>query len=343
MYHVLLKNANNEMKALKNLKPESKEKFVPIIESKRIKKNPKKNWEAHFNTVGRYLKERIQEINFIYDFNTSLEDLGNDHEHKTADDKNVVEYTVEKFREHDLNFIPCFQHDSPSWLVKSVINSESDHFAIRIRCHDFQETFDRFVLMKLNEDLNYLEKKKKITVILDYYNSKYTLDRVQHSITTFSRLNPSSIVFLSTACPEDAKKIDADSFSHACPRLEVSSYLELKTSNPELMFGDYATRLKGEVLDGFNMRNSYLKIFYTTESDYYIAKSRMFKNGAEESFHAICKEIIEQDFYPGKDFSFGDTEIDRCASESLVISDHQSPIAISVNHHIETTINQFSL
>lgn len=130
MYHVLLKNGNNEMKALKNLKPESKEKLIPIVESKRIKKENKMNWESPFKTIGRYLKERIQNINFIYDFNTALEDLGDDSEYKTSDDKNIVEYTIEKFIENELKFTPCFQHDSPEWLVKSVINSDCDQFAM---------------------------------------------------------------------------------------------------------------------------------------------------------------------------------------------------------------------
>lgn len=224
-----------------------------------------------------------------------------------------------------------------------MISLLCDQFAIRIRCHDFQESFDKFVLMKLTEDLKSLKQEKHFTIILDYYNSKYSLNRVQHTIDVFSKLNPSSIVFLSTSCPEDASATEADSFSFAGPREEINSYLKLKKLNPNLIFGDYATRLKGEVLSGFNIRNSYLKIFYSTETDYYIAKSKLIKNDGEKSFHGICREITEQDFYPGPDFSFGDKEIDKCARELLVINEHQSPITISVNHHIETTINQFSV
>jgi hypothetical protein len=123
-------------------------------------------------------------------------------------------------------------------------------------------------------------------------------------------------------------------------RNELNQYLELKSEFADLKFGDYTTRLKGEVLKGFNLNLSYLKIFYSTETDYYIAKSRLIKDGAEETFYEICQQIIDQDFYPGEDFSFGDAEIKKCADKKITISGHQPPIAIAVNHHIETTVNQ---
>lgn len=342
MYYPVLRNGNNEMKALKLLKESSKETIVPIIESKRIKKQNIQNWEGVFNTLGSYLRERVQNVKFIYDFNCAIEDLGTDEVLHDAHGNNLVEHCYTKMREKELFVIPSFQHDSPEWLIKSVLDLADDTIAIRVRCHDFQESFDPFVYAKIKEDLKDVDPSIKIIVILDFFSHVTSQKRIQNAINVFSQISNSEIVYLATTCPEDASLATPHDITLIGPRDEFNSYLDLKNSNQELRFGDYTTRLKGEVLSGFNHNNSYIKIFYSTETDYYIAKSKLIREGGEETFHQVCQELIEQDFYPGEDFSFGDKEIKRCADKEITIGDHQTPIAIGINHHIETTVKQLS-
>jgi hypothetical protein len=341
-YYPLLKNANNEMKALKELREETRTKIIPIIESKRVKKDNILNWESIFNTLGRYLKERVKNTKFIYDFNCALEELGEEEALISASGKNLVMHCLNKMDEEDLNVIPCFQHDSPPWLIDSVIQAGYSEIAIRIRCHDFQESFNPFVYQKLKNDLNQTTSNIKVIVILDFFNQPATLKRIQSTIDIFSKINNSQLVYLATSCPENANDAEPHALTLVGPRIELNNFLELMTNNTNLQFGDYTTRLKGEVLNGFNMNNSYLKVFYTTETDYWIAKSKLIRDGGELTFHEVCQNLIEQDFYPGPEFSFGDSEIKKCANREITISEHQAPIAISVNHHIETTIGQFT-
>jgi len=342
MYYPLLKNANNEMKALKELKEESRQEITPIIESKRVRKSNIPNWESTFNTLGRYLKERIKDTRFIYDFNCALEDLGEETQLVNITGDNLVQHCLNKMDEEDLNVIPCFQHDSPEWLINSVLKANYSEIAIRIRCHDFQESFNPFVLEKIKSDLKLAKPDTKITVILDFFNHPTTPKRIQNTIDTFSKIENSKLVYLATSCPENANDAETHSVTLIGPRTELNNFLELKLKNPNLEFGDYTTRLKGEVLNGFNHNNSYLKIFYSTETDYWIAKSKLIKDDGELTFYEVCTELIEQDFYPGPTFSFGDGEIKKCADRQLTISGHQVPIAIGVNHHIEITIAQLS-
>ncbi|TQR17647.1 beta family protein [Psychrobacillus soli] len=340
MYYPLLKFGNNEMKALRELKESSRNKLIPIVESKRIKPLNIGKWENAFNTLGSYLKERVKSINFIYDFNCAIEELGSKDEVLSSNGEDLVVHCMEKMREHNLSIIPCFQHDSPEWLIDSIIKYKTEEIAIRIRCHDFQEPFDRFVFSKLKEDLLKIDESVEVTIILDFFNIKTTTTRIKNAINTFKQLNPVNIVFLSTACPENANEADAHGLTLVNARHELNTYYELSRDFEELHFGDYTTRLKGEVLTGFNYNLSYFKIFYSTETDYYIAKSKLIRDGGEDSFYEICQQIVDQDFYPGEGFSFGDLEIKKCADKEITISDHQAPIAISVNHHIETTIKQ---
>jgi hypothetical protein len=342
MYYPLLKNANNEMKALRELKDESRNKIIPIIESKRVRKENLSNWESAFNTLGRYLKERVKETKFIYDFNCALEELGEEEQLMTSNGENLVKFCLNKMEQEDLNLIPCFQHDSPSWLIDSVIQSGYPEIAIRVRCHDFQESFNPFVYQKVTNDLSLTSQETKVTLILDFFNQPTTLKRIQNTIDVFSKINNSQIVYLATSCPENANEAETHALTLIGPRIELNNFLKLKTVNKELSFGDYTTRLKGEILSGFNMNLSYLKVFYTTETDYWIAKSKLIRDGGEHTFHEVCHDLIDRDFFPGVDFSFGDAEIEKCANRIITISEHQAPIAIGVNHHIETTIRQLS-
>lgn len=340
MYYPVLKNNNNEIKALKNLKDSSRSKLIPIIESKRIKLDNINNWGSTFNTLGNYLSQRLENIRFIYDFNTALEDLGSDEELINNKNKNLVSFCVEKMQEKNLDFIPCFQHDSPEWIIDTIFDFKFSEVAIRIRCHDFKASLDELVMQNLKKIIDNANVETHFTLILDFYNHPATSKRIQNAINTFANIPHSSLIYIATACPEDASKTNSHSINLIGPRKELNMYLELKKEYPNLLFGDYTTRLKGKILSGFNNDNSYIKIFYSSESDYYIVKSKMIKDDGEESFYEICQELIEQDFYPGEDFSYGDSEIKKCADKKITISGHQTPIAIGVNHHLETTINQ---
>lgn len=340
MYYPLLKNSNNEMKALRELKETSRNMIIPIIESKRIKKENISNWEGTFNTLGRYLKERVKNIKFIYDFNCAFEDIGTDEVLTSTSGESLVEHCINKMQEQNLNLVPCFQHDSPDWLIKEVLVSGYNNIAIRIRCHDFQKSLDSFVYDKIKKDIAEALPNIQFTVILDFSNKITSIKRIENAINIFSNIPNSEIVYLSTSCPEDASEAEVHAITLVAAREDLNNYLKLKSIHPDIKFGDYTTRLQGEILKGFNHNNSYLKIFYSSETDYYIAKSKLIKNGGEETFNQVCQELIDQDFYPGEDFSFGDQEIKKCADKKTTIGDHQRPIAIGVNHHIETTIEQ---
>ncbi|MFP7478493.1 beta family protein [Terribacillus saccharophilus] len=343
MYYPLLKNSNNEMRALRELKDESRNKLIPIIESKRIKRTNVQNWEASFRTLGKFLKERVKNTKFIYDFNCALEELGEEEPlTSSTTGENLVQHCLGKMQDEELDLIPCFQHDSPDWLIHAVLQSSYEEIAIRIRCHDFQESFNRFVVQKLMSDLESVSGNNEVTIILDFFDQPTTLRRLQNAIEDFSRIHHKEIVYLATACPDNASGADPHSLTMIGPRTEFSTFLELKVQYPDLRFGDYTTRLKGEVLTGFNHYNSYVKIFYSTETDYWIAKSKLIGDDGEFTFYEVCQELVDQDFYPGSDFSFGDGEIQKCADDKITIGDHQTPIAIGVNHHIETTIAQLS-
>lgn len=342
MYYPLLKHNNNEIKALNNLKKSSIPRLIPIIESKKIDPNQKNKWESKFNTLGKYLSRKINEFKFIYDFNTALEDLKSEDEILNDKKDNLVSYCVSRLKESKLDFIPCFHHDSPNWMTNSILERDFNEIAIRVRCHDFKQPLDKLIAESLISLLKKAKKKSKLTLILDFYNQSTSQDRIQNAINEFSKIPHANLIYLATACPEDASKAKAHNINQICAREELKMFFKLKKTNKQLFFGDYTTRLKGKIINGFNNDNSYIKIFYSSEKYYYIIKSKMIKNEGEETFYQVCQELIKQPFYPGENFSYGDKEIKKCADKKITISGHQTPIAIGINHHIETTIMQLN-
>ena len=131
--------------AFENLKPETKELIVPIIESKMIAPESLNEWWSTFRTLGSYLQRKIGHTKFIYDFNTAFEKIGEVQELKDEKNLNLIEHCIEKMEKSNLYFVPCIHFDSPSWIIESVLSSNQKEIAVRIRCHDFNSPLEDLI------------------------------------------------------------------------------------------------------------------------------------------------------------------------------------------------------
>lgn len=344
MYYPILKNANNEMKALKKLSEQSITSVTPIIEGKEIRPQDLSKLNNRLGTVGNYLSERVTPAHFIYDFGVQLKSLPAETFPKFSNGNDFITDSMQQFESQGLSVTPCFHFDSPNFIINTLSEMQNlNSIAIRVRLHDFQYSMDSIIVSKILSDLDkfptYIEK----FIILDYYNKiPSNHSRTNYYISQLSKHTNIKFIFASTNCPENAQDAEANAITPVAPRLELNSYKSLLETNEckaSIAFGDYATRLEGVVLKGFNRNKSYLKIIYTTETDYLILKSKLIENNGEEDFYQICQDFIESPHYSGIDFSYGDQQIYSCANQHITIVPHQEPIAISVNHHIELTVN----
>jgi len=343
VYYPILKNSTAEINALHNLKQETKMSIIPIIESKPINSNNVKEWWATFRTLGTYFRNKLGNMKFIYDFNSAFDEIGEISDSlRCPDSKNLVQHCHYKLKECELNYIPCVHFDSPNWILHSVLELESDEIAIRIRCHDFNSPMEDMILRHIKENIIGVAPTKKFHIILDFYNSAINYKRKHGTIQRFSSLSEGPLVLAVTNCPEDSAGITPMSFEIARARNDYKTYIQLKEEFPNLLFGDYTVRLKPEPdrearIDYYN---TYLKIFYTTEDDYMIGKSTLLGDSGIDNFISICQEIVDSDVYKQEDFSYGDKAIKQCAEGKLQINNHQKPIEIGINHHIELTTYQ---
>ncbi|KKX54248.1 MULTISPECIES: beta family protein [Brevibacillus] len=343
-YYPILRHSASEMNAYHNLKSATKDSIVPIIESKRISSKNKQTWWTSFKTLGSYFYEKVENREFIYDFRQSYDIIGNpDEELITDDSQNIISYCASRFLEKELNFIPCFHHDSPEWWINSIKDLELKKVAVRIRCNTFDSTLDPFIYKRIEE---LLETKfndvEKIFVIVDFAEKYQGFNRIRSALKTYSQLKKSSVILALTSCPANSDDVSAMSVKQAAPRDDFNTYIKLLNEFPELNYADYTVRLAPEPEEGkiIDYYNTYLKIFYTTNDFYVIGKSTLLGDNGVETFVNICKTIVTSDYYSGEHFSAGDKAILNCSLGKLEITNHGKPIEIGINHHIEFVTDQ---
>ena len=338
-YYPVLKLSNAEMGALFSLKEETKKSITPVIESKMIPKNKLDDWRSSFRTLGTYLSEKVGATKFIYDFHSAFDKIGEVQE--LVDDENeqnLVQHCIQKLVEADLNFIPCVHFDAPTWLLNSVLESDQPEIAIRIRCHDFNSPLEEIIEERIADKIIELAPDKEFIILLDFYDLPINESRIITSLENFYNLKASQYVLLLTSCPESADIAPPNAFTIVSSRDDLKTYNKLKKDYPELKYGDYTVRLKpGLDSPNINYYNTYLKLFYSSEDDYYIGKSTLLDKRGIETFVDVCQEIVNSDVYKKPSFSAGDKAINDCAEGNLIISNHSKPIEFGINHHIELT------
>ena len=352
-YYPILKKGNSEIIALENLPDDFKKtdsNICPLIEAPQ-KSNPD-NWEKDFNTFGTYLSRKIPTLKFAFQYSTAFSQLDTDivSTWQSDDGLNIVEYIHNRLSTGYGNYIPCFNYDDPDWILDSIPFDFITKIIVRREPHKFESGLDNIIISGIKSKFLTKFPGKKIIWLLDFYNSFSELERVTTMISLIDTNQAGeNIIFGATSCPEDANSINHSNFSVASTRNDLSSFLALKEQFISLSFADYTVRLKPapttEQRSRINMNNTYLKIFYSTDKHYMIAKSGLIsRQGKEQSNHLtlqeICKKLIHSPHYFGKDYSWGDKKIYECAINEIEINDHQVPIQIGINHHLVTTINQ---
>ncbi|CAG7650320.1 hypothetical protein PAESOLCIP111_06051 [Paenibacillus solanacearum] len=344
IYYPVLRVSPAEMNAYETLKESTKHQIIPVLEAKRISRDSKETWWNTYNTLGSYLKGKLNDNLFIYDFKQSFDKLGEVDEHLVDENRmNVIKHCSRKLDESEMKFIPCVHFDSPQWYIQSVINLQKSKLAIRVRCKDFNATMDQIVLQTIyNNVIDNLQQPTQLILILDFANKPTSPERIQKAIEMFSKLEHAQLVLSLTTCPEDASNVGAMSFDVAAEREDYRIFRGLAEKYPNLAFSDYTVRPTGEPdkearIDYYN---TYIKVFYTTHNSYMIGKSTLIKDNGIDTFHEVCQEIIDSDVYQGSDFSAGSYAIKQCADRIVVVSNHSKPIEYGINHHIELTASQ---
>lgn len=207
-YYPIVNNLPAEIAAYQSLKEDTKQAIIPIIQSKRIKNSNLNHWWNSFNTLGRYLSNKIGTREFIYDYTPAFDIIGNIQDELITDNgENLVAFCSSKLNDFNLNYIPCIHYDSPDWYINEVNELNKEKVAIRVRVHNFAASLDQFVKQRLEHvTQNLLTNSTNVILILDFYNN-VNIGRVRTALNNFSSLDHSQLVIALTSCPDDLSNV----------------------------------------------------------------------------------------------------------------------------------------
>lgn len=118
-----------------------------------------------------------------------------------------------------------------------------------------------------------------------------------------------SVAVASAAFPESISALPKGERT-VLRRFDADLWLMLSSTRPELAFGDYG--IGHPSMPMTHGRGSLPNLRYTVGEEWWVWREAQDLPGYE-SMRTLCKRVVESDGYAGKDYSWGDAEIDRVA------------------------------
>jgi len=214
---------------------------------------------------------------------------------------------------------------------------------------------------KIENEINILipyMQDYKINLILDM--GIITTDKIAYDAAThcqeiikqnYNKLREfKNITFMGCSIPQSLQNIKCGE-SESYVRFDIlifQSLVRMFRQNPIsnlFSYSDYGAVRFSDIEYDFSKIKILPKVRYTTNDKYIVLKGKKdWKNNIMiKSYKDLAKEIVQSQFYYGKDFSFGDKKIYEKATniKAGVGSNHQW-VTYSTNHHIAVLLKQLS-
>lgn len=332
MYYPILRAKQGELAALCELSTEVKKNISPILQiipdTNYKRKVPKSYWTTLSNR-----------INKLVGFNKVL--LDNFY---LADDLD--------------NFIQLINSINNNIKIGVVVHPNSlDDYLNYVKSEFNNEAFIRFkneyaTPRLINYMVDYVKNEleideKDIEIIIDYgsieFNQIEVLTNSFNTIINSRDLSQMGKIVLASGCfPKDVSEIDIDTVKRIT-RIELILFDRCKQIFKSLAFADYAN-----VNPDFNpFAQAFLgscTLKYTDDNSYVIFR------GAKPDFHPDgnrqyiykCMELVEKDFYCGRDFSVGDKYIYECSQDTNGPGNAGTWVKVTQNHHFTKVVAQLN-
>ncbi|MBT2661905.1 beta family protein [Bacillus sp. ISL-45] len=328
LYVPILKCKQGEKDALFTLNASVKDKVVPLLEV-----TPDVMAKGSFCGVEDFWRDRP----FFLDVSPELWE-------ETSDD-DYLGLLGKCNKDHAIPVIKLADSDE---LVTTLQKDSLNGVALRLFLEEIlDDMFDTMFTERISElnlsqtdiiiDAQFIDPSKinEATFLI-----KGALDAIE-GIESFRR-----VIFASNSFPNtmDVERYDLTTF----PRVESKIYEKIKSHlnklNVPLVYADYAVNhwsffefIVG-IQPSFNIR-------YSTGDHYVVYKGDTNKKGGLkiDKVQVGCQKIVESPYYFGKDFSWGDNEINEKASgESTKSGNLTTWRSIGTNHHITFIVDLLS-
>jgi hypothetical protein len=150
---------------------------------------------------------------------------------------------------------------------------------------------------------------------------------------TARKFNLVSIV--GSSMPKDVTDVPKEGQA-SIDRRELPLWLEVAGSLPELSiaYGDY-----GVVHPNFSLKapatHANAKIRYTGSREHHIYRGYSLRQGIKyQQYHGLSRQVIASSAYQGRDYSYGDDFLWRCANFEASTGGLGTWVEVDMNHHL---------
>lgn len=331
-------------------------KYVPILKWKAGEKDSirhlsQKNLNDIFPIIE--LVDSINENNLLKEiYDTGLKSALIDNSYSEEETFKFYDNLINS--KSDLNLIPVFYIDD--LYNEQFILNHYNEISIRLE-----------IPQPINSNINYQDLFKKILkksdTKIDLILDLIFIEDVQAATLKSIALNQTllqlenyyqyinKIIISSTSFPKDLSNLGAGE-EKKYPRYELSVFNKIhdipqcNNLKDKLIYSDYGVnKFTDTEVDFSKFQYGILpKVKYSTEDFYYVQKGKKdrIKNTYTISTFDMCDKIINSDFFYGKDFSYGDNEIYKKATEKKGPGGNKDWVTISTIHHIAAILKQLS-
>lgn len=231
--------------------------------------------------------------------------------------------------------------------LKSISKFHTGRFCLRLEEFAFDDAEEPLHLLgRLQEILNHLEIEPfNCHVILDMQDlSLQNLDSIVGRFKTlFDQIKIfdfGSYSIAGCSLPSSIDKIIDKDTAGTIPRLEMKLWQYARRSYAEydIRFGDYVVRGPHTTESGYGNTNA--KIRYTVDGEIYLIRGHVIRKPIGGFQHCeLARKLLGSGYYLYPRFSWGDTQIERCAKGEIGGAAAQW-IVIDSSHHLEFVVTE---
>ncbi len=357
-YIPILKAKRGELGALSEFEESKKEFITPLIELTPLPLVIKKDGERR-KTIDEHLIKLAPSIKKSWDSSSPLYLDTRVIQDDVIMDSGVhfLEHLYNEAMENSLNLIPVIdfeRQDIYRQNLAKIIKRDKNGVCLRL---DTNSLFSRDFKSNLEELLKSTSLSvNEVDLIIDLKsvtagNEDIIIKGLVDLLLTLPYVNNfRTLTISSSSFPYDMSKIGKNE-SKLLPRLEWETWLKIIQSDKirKPSFSDYG--ISHPISIDFNPKTmqTSANIRYSTKKDWLIVKGSSttikiagVKTKSYKQYFDLSKSLIARKEYLGKDFSWGDDYIYKCANNNASTANQEVWRKIGTNHHLTLVTNQIS-
>lgn len=357
-YVPIIKWKRGERNALKHLDKDVKANMTPLLEIQpvpydAIKEEFEKTLDQYLDGIGKKASECLLTNHPLFlDVSTLYNNVEFDPLTLLQGDIHPVQHIVKDFEAYDIPVIPVtgiLRYDEFHEAIKSVVSEFERGVCLRITREELQD------LEQLEEDLEaQLEflslSPSEVDIVLDYQfisgvKAKELTNQIVMCLSQFPNLTTwRSLTLCGTSFPPTISQIPTKS-NGSIVRKDWKVYKKLRRLNlPRVpAYGDYTITNPNFTIFNPKTMKMAADIKYTVDGEFLIFRGKIISGNGFDQMQDLCKDVLANSKYRGKDFSHGDQYIFKCAQGTAKNGNKETWVTVGVNHHLTQVVSDLSI